>query len=77
MRSARGTVEKSMAAALEGGAPLCRIVCTGTLSDPLWRWEACDGNARSEIVFPSLHECAESARQHGFQVDLVRAPLIA
>jgi hypothetical protein len=65
-----------MTAPVEDAPPLCRIVCTSTLADPLWRWEACDGNVRSEMTFSSLHECAESARQHGFQVDLLRAPLV-
>jgi hypothetical protein len=64
-----------MAATGDESAPLCRIVCIATHAEPLWRWEACDANAHSGMTFPSLHECAEDARQHGFQVDLVRAPL--
>ena len=76
MRSARDTVEGRMAAAADEAQPLCRIAGIAAHAEPLWRWEASVGDAVSEIAFSSLHECAEDARRHGFQVDLVRAPLV-
>jgi hypothetical protein len=41
----------------------------------VWRWEGLDAPARCGGIFGSLHECAEDARRHGFEIDLVRVPL--
>ena len=76
MRAARDTGDGRIAALSDAPEPLCRIAGIATHAEPLWRWEASDGDTVSENAFSSLHECAEDARRHGFQVDLVRAPLI-
>ena len=56
--------------------PLCRLVCIPCEPELRWTWETCDHETASGMSFTSLYECAENARQNGFEVDLLRAPLV-
>ena len=56
--------------------PLCRLVCFPSGKEHEWAWEACESSAASATSFTSLYQCAENARQSGFEVDLLRAPLV-
>jgi hypothetical protein len=75
--SARAGNPEGTEAPAEPTRPLCRLVCTLVGAEREWTWEACDEAVSSRIRFTSLYPCAEDARQNGFEVDLLCAPLVA